>query len=336
MSQTTLKRTTKSSSQTSPTTKAWLDIRKTESRILGDVKHLLIQRLTEGDGRSTDFLHPSDLAKDTWCERGAYFTLIGAPAVASERPPYWRMGSVFNEGHMIHEKYQGYFWDMGSLEGQWHCRSCKARWWGIAPEHCQTCEAPRWCLRYEEVPLFHPYYGIEGHADGVVGTLIEIKSLGKNTLLFEHPQLLADHTYRININGRRREFLDYDELWDSITHPFSSHIRQGDIYGTCWNYDHAEDDQIEEIVFIYECKWNQQAKEFVVKFKPSRIQPILDACRRVLDAVGANEPPPCSRDEKECGECKPFNAVKYKRSVPADLRRNGAAHSGGRFKRSAH
>ena len=88
-------------------------------------------------------------------------------------------------------------------------------------------------LKYDEVPLRDEKLHMVGHADGIDSedvAVIEIKSVGVNTLRFEAPQLIKDHSYKVNINGRNREFIDYDGLWDSIRVPFPSHIRQAHLY----------------------------------------------------------------------------------------------------------
>ena len=47
----------------------------------------------------------------------------------------------------------------------------------------------------------------------------------------------------------------------------------------------------EEIAFIYESKFHQQTKEFVVSYNPSLIAPILETAREVAKAVAQDIPP---------------------------------------------
>jgi hypothetical protein len=183
---------------------------------------------------------------------------------------------------------------------------CKWAWWATAPDHCEKCGATRAFLRYDEVPLHDPSLRMAGHGDGLdeENALIEIKSIGVNTLRFEAPQLLADHTYRLNVNGRVREFIDHDALWDSIRVPFPSHIRQAHFY----SHMGAPPDEI----FIYECKWNQKVKEMVVKYRPERIAERLDQCSQVCWALEGGRIPECPFDG--CADCKRYEEPHARRT----------------------
>ena len=62
-----------------------------------------------------------------------------------------------------------------------------------------------------------------GHADGIVGidgdhVLIEIKSIGMGTLMFEDRKL-----YDAYVNGDKT----IAEVWRDIKRPFRSHMMQG-------------------------------------------------------------------------------------------------------------
>ena len=126
--------------------------------------------------------------------------------------------------------------------------------------------------------------------------MIEIKSVGVNTLRFEAPQLIKNHSYKVNINGRNREFIDYDGLWDSIRVPFPSHIRQAHLY----SYMGAPPTEI----FLYECKWNQRSKEMVVKYREERIADRLDWCREIVNGLSDGNIPECPFGG--CSDCKRY------------------------------
>jgi hypothetical protein len=205
---------------------------------------------------------------------------------------------IWDEGKEIHKKWQNRFWDLGRLQGMFYCFKCQYAWWGQSPEHCVRCDAERVFLTFHEVPLYNADLRLAGHADGQDGddAVIEIKSIGVNTLLFEAPDLLRAHTYHLNINGKKREFIDHDALWDSIRVPFPSHIRQGHLY----SFLGAPHDEI----FIYECKWNQRTKEIVVKYREDRIADRLDSCREICQALAGGTPPKCPREG--CPDCRRY------------------------------
>jgi hypothetical protein len=229
------------------------------------------------------------------------------------------MQMIFDEGKEIHRKWQNRIWDLGRLTGQYYCMSCKWVWWATSPGECPQCEIRRDFLRYDEVPLRNDELRLVGHADGQdrdVAT-IEIKSIGVNTLRFEAPQLIKNHTYKLNVNGRTREFIDHDALWDSIRVPFPSHIRQTHLY----NYMGAPP----EVIFLYECKWNQRVKEMVVKYREERITDRLDWCRQIVSGLADGTMPDCPFDG--CADCKRYEGSSSGRRRKILVRRSTATQA---------
>jgi hypothetical protein len=226
------------------------------------------------------------------------------------------MRMIFDEGKEIHRKWQSRIWNLGRLKGVYYCMNCKHAWWATSPDHCEECGSGRQFLRYDEVPLHRPSLMMAGHADGLDGdsAVIEIKSIGVNTLRFEAPRLIADHTHKFNINGKNREFLDYDALWDSIRVPFPSHIRQAHLY----SYMGAPKDEI----FLYECKWNQRTKEMVVKYREERIADRLDWASQIVMALQGGKIPDCPFDG--CADCQRYERTGGERQRKLLLHRSTA------------
>jgi hypothetical protein len=208
------------------------------------------------------------------------------------------MQMIFDEGKEIHRKWQSRIWDLGRLRGQFYCTSCHSAWMGTAPEKCEECQADRSFLRFDEVPLYNQHLRMAGHADGLDGDQagIEIKSVGINTLRFENPRLLEEHTYKVRLNGKDRTFIDLDALWSAIRIPFPSHIRQGHFY----SYLGAP----ETFIYLYECKWNQRVKEMVVHYEEERISDRLDQCRAICSALDGGKIPRCPFDG--CPDCQRY------------------------------
>jgi hypothetical protein len=280
-----------------PNLKALLATSKRETRLLGDIqRHLL--RPGANDERRQDVLHPSEISHNDWCPRASYYRLVGVAPNTALPVPHWRMQMIWDEGKDIHRKWQDRIWDIGRLTGQYYCQACHHTWWDTAPDECERCLAQRKFLRFDEVPLRNEALHMVGHADGQDGNraVIEIKSIGLGTLRFEAPDLLAKHSYKLNLNGKSREFLDYDALWNSIRVPFPAHIRQAHFY----SFMGAP----EEEIFLYECKWNQQTKEMVVKYRPERIFDRLSQCGAIIDALNGGTIPKCPFDG--CADCSRY------------------------------
>jgi hypothetical protein len=178
------------------------------------------------------------------------------------------------------------------------------------------CQAPRQFLRYHEIPLFDQPLHMAGHADGgVEDSLVEIKSVGIGTLRFESPHLIQEHTYKFNVNGKNREFIDYDSIWNNIRRPFPSHVRQGDFY--CY-LSHG---RYNEVIFLYEWKVSQKVKEMIVRYRVERIQDRLDQCQDIVDCLKSGYSPGPVCPFGGCADCQRYeekhaNGRILRRSAP--------------------
>lgn len=287
-----------------------LDTSKTETRILGAVQRHLMVRVDEKqvEYQSQAFIHPSEMVKGDWCQRSTFFRLVGAPAEGTVESNPFTLENVFAEGNDIHSKWQTRLWEMGVLRGTFQCNACKLKWSATAPKSCPTCRADQSCLEYREVPLQSDRYLVIGHADGDIADdeveelcpLLEVKSIGMGTLRFEAPQLLAKYTRKtMEDDGTERAVVDLEALWRDIKRPFPSHVKQGMLYL------HLSGRR--EMIFIYECKWNQQVKEFRVRYNEALIADLLDACLDIKYAIETSKPPRrpnwAATDHNTCAKC---------------------------------
>lgn len=271
--------------------KKFLDVSKTETRVLGSLERHLLAK-PKDKSRRTDVLHPSDMVDPGWCYRASYFHLNGHTPV-SNRTMTLKLASVFEEGHAIHAKWQRWFQDMGNLYGKWHCLDCGEMFWGDV--HCH--EGP---LEYREVPLFYEPLRMSGHADGWLinfgdPLMLEIKSVGEGTLRWECPDLFRDNGY------------DFNKTWKELDAPFMKHIQQVQIYmklAELLGYA----DYPKEAVLIYEAKPNQSVKEFVVPKSDFGITPLFDAAEMIVSAVRKGEPPACNIQSGGCERCKQYDS----------------------------
>jgi hypothetical protein len=273
----------------SGTLKRFIDVAKKDTRVLGSVERFLLSKPRD-ESRRTDVLHPSEMASGNWCYRASYFQLLGQ-APQANRKMSMRLLSVFEEGHAIHAKWQRWFQQMNVLYGKWYCTECEEMFWGGSDCH----DGP---LEYREVPLFYEPLRISGHSDGwIVGLgdplMLEIKSVGVGTLRWEAPELLMD-----NDN-------DMDKAWKALKAPFQKHITQVQIYmklAELLGYENVP----QEAVLIYECKSNQEAKEFVVHKSDFGITELFDAAEMICNAVRDRIPPACNLSSTGCSNCKGY------------------------------
>lgn len=275
------------------------DFRKTfrsDSPLLGAVERFVVQRAMEDNGRERHAIHPSELANRHNCLRQMYYRIVDTPEEVSEaNVTFWRE-RIFAEGHLIHEKWQQWFWDMGELWGFYECLVCDERWWAKSPQECAKCAAPRRKLVYREVPIENAEHMIVGHADGEFDSgLIEIKSIGTGTLRVEAPGF-----YDKLQSGE----WDLQKVWNEIKRPLPSHVRQGMLYSFCRDR--------KPVTFIYECKWNQAVKEFTVSYSEDIVAPMLDACLDIKYAVEKRRP--VGRPQWADPEASACKACPYKRT----------------------
>ena len=273
--------------------KLFLDAKTKQSRLMGDIERHL-QKRPVGD-RSTTVLHPSEIIKRDYCRRAGYFLLSGHTKIAEK--PNLRLQSIFDEGHAIHAKWQACFQEMGTIHGNFVCAACDKYTWGTSPESCEHCGAPSSKLTYAEVTLVDKDLRIAGHTDGWIkgigdDTLIEIKSIGPGTIRSEAPNLFMD------ADG------DFMKAWKNVRRPFPTHIMQGQVYLELMQ---RMGHDVNEIVFIYELKADQDYKEFTIKRDYELVRHVFDNAKLVVDAVDAGVAPECNNNpEGTCKQCAPY------------------------------
>ena len=272
--------------------KRFLDAKKSNKRLVGDVERFLLSQ-PPGD-RRTDVLHPSEIIKRDWCLRQSYFLLKGHKKI--QQTPNLRLQSIFDEGHAIHAKWQNWIAKMGILHGDWECIACGAvTKMQTSPTNCSVCDSG--ALRYEEVKLIDDDLRIAGHTDGWVkghgdDFLIEIKSIGPGTIRAEASELF---------NGNQ----DFMAAWKEVRRPFNSHIMQGQMYLELMKRMGHE---VNEIVFLYELKADQDYKEFAVKADYELVRHVFDKAEKVVESVKENEAPRCSNNlGGYCKHCEGYD-----------------------------
>lgn len=263
---------------TDPTLKNLKDTYKRRDILLPGIERHVLKKAKEPSDRRMDVMHPSEMAKSDWCPRHDQYRILGVDANYKKRSPSFRLENVFDYGHSVHHKYQRWLQEMGILWGKWRCKECHNEWNATSPDECPSCRSRK--VRYREVQLTDPGSMIAGHSDGVVildnqYKMIEIKTVGISTLRFEAFKLFDKF---------QQERLTPDELWFLIKRPFSTHIRQGQIYMHLAKTLYPELD-INEIIFIYEWKPTQDVKEFVVQYNPDLISNILSGAASTVEAL---------------------------------------------------
>jgi CRISPR/Cas system-associated exonuclease Cas4 (RecB family) len=297
------KRRDKIASLKTQTSSGWVKDRVTKKGhpLIEELRQYMIDAVdTRNKPRDTEHIHPSEISKSDWCPRQTYYRISGVPHDKGYEAGrlYWRLASIYEEGHEIHAKHQTCFWEMGTLEGAWSCMRCEHYWWAVAPAVCPECAS--WHIEYREVPIVNEVAHIIGHTDGLhnehgVRRNLEMKSVGVRSIEIEIPGVYL----RWKESGGTLE-----GLWGQIKIPFPSHQRQVQIYMDTLNLMGYE---VNETVFIYEFKANQDLKGFTVKYDPVKAGKLIARAEAVVAARDTGIPP--DRPErltvtsKTCKEC---------------------------------
>lgn len=218
-----------------------------------------------------------------------------------EETPTFRRQAVFQYGHDAHARWQRWMTQLRLLEGVWDCAYCGARFYAAGPVQC---DCGSYELTYRELELRDETLMIAGRTDGFVPlhrALVEIKTVGEGTVRMEAPDLLERYT----IDTSRGRLLDVKGLWSNLHRPFTSHLRQGQIYLHCAR---AMGMDVDKIIYLYDAKLDQDAKEFVVPYNPAPIRRVLFGAQQVADAMRERGPVPAC--QARGGQCEACDAVK--------------------------
>lgn len=244
------------------TLKKYLDTKKKPTLMLGPVERYLLSQPREP--RPTDVLHPSEFTKPSWCPREGWYLLSGELKV--DDGVGMQMLSIFEEGHGIHEKWQRWAYEAGILHSA-------------------------------EAPVVWPGFRVSGNADGILmldtdlgfsgaagmePVLLEIKSIGMGTL----------RVNRFPVDG------GLAQSFRRITRPFNDHIRQATFYA--WVLRRTLWPDMNRILFLYECKEDQAAREFVVTYNEEYIEVALEKLESLfpkMDGVLVETPPRCTNGD---------------------------------------
>ena len=268
--------------------------------ILPKVKDHMLMTFGPDMNRDPTVIHPSEIAKDDWCQRATYRRILSGRWPEDEEFDFFRE-NIFATGNDIHAKWQGRMMDAGfPVWGDWRCILC--RHWvhgSLKPpddseDPCLGAIIHRW--EYMEVTLdARSQLLMTGHADcGFDDTLVEIKSIGLGTLRIDAKDLLSRHQ-----QGR---LTDLTGIWRDITKPLRSHLIQGDIY---LHLAHMLGLPFTRIVYLYEFKPNQMTKEFTINYSPDRAGKLVAKIEAVKYAVEHGIPPKCI-NEAGCKQCDAF------------------------------
>lgn len=296
---------------------AYASLKSSAGIVIPEVRKVMLDRERNPHKHKTNVIFPSEMARADWCPRATYYRMTGYPEPSSN--PSFTLENVFAEGNRIHAKWQGWLAETGLLWGDWKCSRCAETLLNsVKPQGPDTCVGtsyidltkrdPEWedkgfkhDWEYKEVTLRSTSLPISGHADGGLikyNCLIELKSVGLGTVKFDAPKIYNDNTHEI----AGKKIVDIDGIWSSLHRPLMAHMKQGQIY--MWMAQEMGM-AFDKIVFVYEFKPNQKAKEFTVFPSADILDPMLETAKMITDCVSEGKIPACPKTGG-CSECRPW------------------------------
>lgn len=277
--------------------------------LLAQMQTHVMKKAALPSDRRQDVIHPSELCKEDVCPRKIVYRISGTPKDFDSEVHGIGLQTIFQEGHDVHSKFQIWLQEMGVLWGNWRCKGCDMGYVGLSADLDEVDDTSglgfhRHVWDYREVPIDGmDKYLIYGHGDGAVGTtIIEVKTIGLGTVRMEEPALISQYTVK-TVDGK--SVVDIDSLWKNLSRPLISHRKQAGIYLRLMQ---EAGHPFETITFIYENKSNQQVKQFVTKYEPYLVDPLLDIAKDIKWAVENKRtlpiPTDLTADSKTCRACE--------------------------------
>lgn len=283
------------------------DTMKRGGYIVQEWEKFLLKKQDKNNDRAHNVNAPSQIGN---CIRARYYARLGYPSARISA----KAERIFNNGTYVHERIQK------------DLKEC-----GI--------------LLMDEVPVFNDFYKIQGHTDGILKLdkdgkelgVLEIKSINLRNfteLKSTKSEHIAQGLIYLYCLENHRKFLkasfktsyDFACSWKEERMPIYSamysHLQNGSVYTLQEKLNfqlqlHRDLDAIlyyldlpiTKVIFLYECKDNQDLKEFVVDSNNPEsqeiIQKILDECSYLNKCVEDNKlPTRIEGAKKNCGSCR--------------------------------
>lgn len=247
----------------------------------------LKQKKAKNKRPASNYFNPS-LVTYGYCRRSKVGQLLGLhqPLVDLPTPKEQLM---FDMGHKIHDIIQGYFWDVGMLEGEFRCRQCKETWYAVSPEACpkRPVTHGRKFMDFREISLKNDEFQMRGRADGIV--LLEVEKE-----IERHLMDIKSIANRLPTSSERQ--FCFEDLKDG---PKQDHVVQLNFY--MWMSG------IHKGHLFYVAKNSHQIKSFYLEHDYGIIEGYLDDIRITLDwtedirqGKRGDLPETCSRKDCDC------------------------------------
>lgn len=221
-----------------------------------------------------------------YCRRAKIGQLAGLFTIWQDKFPPSQQ-TTFDLGHAIHDIFQGYFWDIGQLRGDFECLKCDKIYKDLlSPKVCPSGieSHKRKHLRYREVIAKNSHFLISGRCDGIIDIdgelhILDIKSIQNRTMSMSEMAFCFEDLDR---NG-----------------PKADHIVQLTFY--MWILE------IHRGHLLYVGKNDGKIKSFAIPFNEALLTPYLQEIEWLQEQAlklkyGKIEelPPPCGDDKCSC------------------------------------
>src|SRR4051812_41773453 len=107
--------------------KGFAATRKSNTTLLKDIQAYMVeQAIKRGQSdREPHKIHVSEVVKENWCPRQAYYKVHKVPSSDLDNSINHRSETFFDTGHEAHQKWQNWLQGMGVLWGTYRCLTCE-------------------------------------------------------------------------------------------------------------------------------------------------------------------------------------------------------------------
>jgi hypothetical protein len=241
--------------------------------LIKEIDQFLLLKSGEGNDRKNITNSPSSAGK---CRRANYYQRQGIAKDAVDP----RVQRIFDNGHGMHERIQGYLLEMG-------------------------------ILLMDEVPLVNKEWEIQGHTDGFLDMdkrglevqILELKSTNSRNFgalrdamedhkAQAHVYIFTAEKHRLYLKQKYKTITDFkkSEISRRMKYrKYYTHLEDGSKYTRAEKIKHKVEQHIQmdnilyklvkpisQAVILYECKDTQNMKEFIIDFNDETMNPVLD------------------------------------------------------------
>jgi hypothetical protein len=275
--------------------------------VVGLVDTFILWKNENQPPRGFERYHPSAFGQCLRKMQYQRYSERGYIETPKEDPPAW-MCRIWGNGHDMHDRWRGYFTELGVLRGVWKCQNpnCRAVFGKDALQGCfkpDKCDCGYDFFKYDEVAVHSDELNFHGHAD----IILDFSRFDPQKYLSVKQFYMMEHLPRGLVVADMKSINHFDFQDVAKGNPHDYYLTQLMIYTNILDCEYG--------ILIYENKNNQRTCSFKVErnadthfVRVKRQAREMNEMVEVVDEEGnvhhlLPPPRPKSREDKNCERC---------------------------------